>query len=149
MSSQYQQQEHPAGDRENAAVACCNLLERITRRYDPAFSEELRSRKLSDSARKRMEASGLISYQPSEEPSPQKKYRYTATLDGKYKPLLSEVTVATEEAIALLKAGEFRRGTLRRIAFKHRIPYSSLRGRFNAVVVSRNMTYPTQGKVSE
>lgn len=122
------------------AATCTNLLERITKRYDPAFSDELRARAISPTERAHLAKAGLLTEPP---PLPVTTYgRYLARrvkdpLPPGHKksgrPALKAVLLAVNEALRQT----YRRGLLKELAFQFGVKYSTLQESYHTHLRAR------------
>lgn len=121
-------------EREHPGPACLNLLERITRRYDPKGSEHLRLAALTEAERTRLFASGQLAMRPvvPEEKKPKKRYAYK--LHGKFKPLNARVTQAVH---LLLRMEKVPHGYITKLAKSMGIKRTTLQTRYRAFSISR------------
>lgn len=121
-------------EREHPGPACLNLLERITRRYDPKGSEHLRMAALTTAERESLFASGKLAMNPivPDEAKPQKRYAYR--LHGRFKPLDQRITQAVH---LLLKMEKIPHGYITKLAKSMGIKRTSLQSRYKAFSISR------------
>jgi hypothetical protein len=118
----------------NSPTACLTLVERITRRYAPHLSEDLRKVGLTAAEREALLASKTIKLPAVPKVSPQVRYRYTG--EGNTRPPLAIVTQAVNH---LLSMDDIPHGYIKRYCAAVGVNYNSVISRYRGLVMSRNL----------
>ena len=121
------------------AATCTNLLERITKRYDPAFSDELRARAISPTERAHLAKAGLLTEPPPAPITSETIYRYTvkdpapAGHKKHGRPPLKAVIAAVNEAMKTT----WRHGLLKELSVSFGVKYSTLQDSYHSHLRAR------------